>query len=233
MPGGPCRLNLDAIAASLREVRRQFPVLADTLSGHREPLEETALDNLLAGYRLVDRWLAEGSNPFAPGRSRALLELNHLVLCGSSAAVRREFARELQAAEAQFYAPAGWGIEAIIERYRMLDGAASWRRAADLYVQILSAPQLYLEGNHRTGALIASYLLAADGQPPFVLSVANARAYFEPSSLVKGLRKQSWGLRWRRPGLVRRLGALLRDGDTAHLMPRTARANSRPEELLS
>jgi len=46
-------------------------------------------------------------------------------------------------------------------------------------------------GNHRTGALLMSYLLVRDGDPAFVLSVETAPAYFGPSSLLSGTRKGS------------------------------------------
>jgi Fic family protein len=53
----------------------------------------------------------------------------------------------------------------------------------------LSQPQLFFEGNHRTGALAMSYLLVQDGKAPFVLTVDNAEAYFNPSTLIKQTQK--------------------------------------------
>jgi hypothetical protein len=50
---------------------------------------------------------------------------------------------------------------------------------------VLSYPQLYQEGNHRTGSLIASGILLQSGLPPFVLTRRNAIAYFNPSSAIK------------------------------------------------
>jgi hypothetical protein len=44
------------------------------------------------------------------------------------------------------------------------------RRAAEVYIYILSEPQLFIAGNHRTGALVLSYILAREGRPPFVLT---------------------------------------------------------------
>jgi hypothetical protein len=49
---------------------------------------------------------------------------------------------------------------------------------------VLSQPQLYQEGNHRTGSLIASGILLQNGCPPFVTR-QNAVAYFNPSSEIK------------------------------------------------
>ena len=57
--------------------------------------------------------------------------------------------------------------------------------ASQVYVGVLSQPQLYQEGNHRTGSLIASGILLQSGCPPFVLTRQNAVAYFNPSSEIK------------------------------------------------
>jgi hypothetical protein len=48
----------------------------------------------------------------------------------------------------------------------------------------VSEPQLLIEGNHRTGALVLSYILAREGRPPFVLTAENAKAYLDPSTLI-------------------------------------------------
>jgi hypothetical protein len=50
-------------------------------------------------------------------------------------------------------------------------------------------PQLFIEGNHRTGALLMSYVLVRDGQLPFVLTVENAAAYFAPSAAIRDTAK--------------------------------------------
>jgi hypothetical protein len=48
-----------------------------------------------------------------------------------------------------------------------------------------------------------SYLLAREGKPPFVLTVDNAKAYFNPSTLIKATRKTSFALLFKLPHLVR------------------------------
>jgi hypothetical protein len=74
---------------------------------------------------------------------------------------------------------------------------------------MLSTPQLFIEGNLRTGALVMSYVLIRDGRPPFVLSVANAGVYFEPSTLIRRLYKRTPASLLRAPGMRRRLAGLL------------------------
>ncbi|WPL22764.1 hypothetical protein [Thiorhodovibrio frisius] len=56
-----------------------------------------------------------------------------------------------------------------------------------------------------------SYLLARAGKPPFFLSVNNAKAYFDPSTLVKNSRKHSLRMLLERRKLVRRFADLLRE----------------------
>jgi hypothetical protein len=76
-------------------------------------------------------------------------------------------------------------------------------------VRILSQPQLYIEGNHRTGALIMSYILLRDGKPPFVLTVDNAKAYFDPSTLIKQTKKTATTMLMKLPGMKKRFAAFL------------------------
>ena len=77
-----------------------------------------------------------------------------------------------------------------------------WRRTAGVYIRMLSDPQLFIEGNHRTGALIMSYLLAREGCAPFVLTDKNAREFFNPSSVFKKTKKRSVLMRIKMPGLA-------------------------------
>jgi hypothetical protein len=78
-------------------------------------------------------------------------------------------------------------IEPIIEWHHRhaARGDHPYKLAAETYVSIVGQPQLFLEGNHRTGALIASWVNLYAGLPPFVLSVQNALAYFAPSAEIK------------------------------------------------
>ena len=80
--------------------------------------------------------------------------------------------------------------------------------AAEIYVSILGWPQVFIEGNHRTGALIASWIDLAYGLPPFVLSVDNAVAYFAPSAEIKSfVDTTTWRGRRQLPKYRKRFGA--------------------------
>jgi len=87
-----------------------------------------------------------------------------------------------------------------------------------VYVRILSQPQLYIEGNHRTGALIMSYILMRDGKAPFVLTVDNAKAYFDPSTLIKETKKTATTLLTKLPRMKKRFASFLRDQTNSHYL---------------
>jgi hypothetical protein len=209
---GARRLDLDAIDASLRAVQRDFKAINRQLATPRDPLSDQVREQLMLGYRLVDEQLAAGVGPFDYGSSRAVLELNFLVICGEDRELRGDCKHALEATEERFYAKGNGGFESLAELEARMLGDSVWRRTAAAYIQVLSEPQLFIEGNHRTGALIMSWMLGHEGKPPFVLRVDNARGYFDPSSVVKGLRKKSLGMALKRPKMLKQFAALLKNG---------------------
>ncbi|MBU1995772.1 MAG: 4-alpha-glucanotransferase [Candidatus Omnitrophica bacterium] len=60
-----------------------------------------------------------------------------------------------------------------------------WYLAAGVYARIVGSPQLFEEGNHRTGILVASYILMREGYHPFVLSTENAEEFYDYSMRFK------------------------------------------------
>ncbi|MBK1649051.1 hypothetical protein [Rhabdochromatium marinum] len=214
------RLNLPAIAQSLQQVQAQFNRINLTLSSPRDPMSDQVLEQLLAGYRLVDQWLANGTQVFRLGESAQLLRLNAVVLWGATTPMNAAARNALQATEEHFYALGAGGIGELSSCYQSLGKHSVWHQAAQMYIQILSQPQLYLEGNHRTGTLVMSYLLARHGKPPFVLSSDNAKAYFALSTLIKNARKRSLRMLLERPNLAQQFAHLLQaSADPGHVMP--------------
>jgi len=213
------RLNLNAIEASLRAVQADFDAINRTLSVRREPLSDEVVGFLMDGYRGVDKLLATGLDLFSLGNSREVLELNFLVLCGTDDRTRDECRQHIQATEEHFYANGDGGIGSLITWVQGMNGESVWRRAASAYIHILSQPQLFIEGNHRTGSLIMSWMLAREGKPPFVLTVENAKAYFDPSTLAKNARKHTVKMLLERPKLVSRLAHLLKsEAEKEHVL---------------
>jgi hypothetical protein len=212
------RLDLKAIEDSLRDVQREFPKINALLHSRRDALTDEVLDNLLAGYRFVDTALASAVDLLTPKHVANLLELNHIVLCGLNSRRRQEYHYHIAATAHRFYGHEAYNIADLLRWYDIHHGESSWKRAAGVYVRILSQPQLYIEGNHRTGALIMSYILARDGQAPFVLTVENAKAYFDPSTLIKETKKTSTTLLMKLPRMKKRLAHFLRVQANAHYL---------------
>lgn len=158
--GAWARLDLEAVAAALAGGKgaEVGPCLA---------ADEAR--RFLEGYRYVDRLLAERVDLFAYGQSRHLLELNHRVLVGVTPERRTQFAAHLAATERRFYegGEAG-GFGELHAWYRRNAGRPARALAAGAFVQVVSAPQLFVEGNQRTALLLAGYLLARGGLPPVV-----------------------------------------------------------------
>jgi hypothetical protein len=215
-------LNLRAVETSLREVQVQFPRINAILKSRRDSMDDAIVDRMLLGYAFVDGLLARKVDLFSLAQLRCFLELNAIVLCGLDPQVRAESARHLAATEKHFYDEKDGGIRDIIEWYEMHASESAWKRAAGVYIRILSEPELFIEGNHRTGALIMSYILARDGHPPFVLTVDNAKAYFDPSTLITKKKKKSLTLLLEMPRLKRQFAAFLMSQENPeYLQPRS------------
>lgn len=217
-------LNLPAIESSLRRVQREFESINRRLSWQRDPMSDMVVENLLAGYTFVDVLINWDIDVFSMGKHKYLLELNNIVLCGPDQTLRAEFAQHLKATENRFYEEPEGGIEDIVEwRARHLHESV-WKLAAGIYVRALGKPQLFIEGNHRTGALLASYVLLRTGKPPFVLTVENAVAYFDPSTVIRNTRKIGPIALFRLPGINKRFARFLEEqADPGYLLAADAR----------
>lgn len=211
-----CRLALSQIAQALLEVEAAFARINAKLSAQRDPMDDVMLGNMIEGYAYIDWLLTQQIELFSLQHVDHLLTLNHIVLCGSLGLHRAEYASHRQATEARFYEQREGGIQDLMEWYESHRGEDAWRRAAGVYVRILSQPQLFIEGNHRTGALVMSYLLMRDCRPPFVLTVDNAVAYFQPSTLIRDTHKRSLQMLYRLPKIKKRFAEFL----AAHADPR-------------
>ena len=56
-----------------------------------------------------------------------------------------------------------------------------------------------------------SYILLRDGKAPFVLTVDNAKAYFDPSTLIKETKKTATTLLTKLPRMRKRFADFLRE----------------------
>ena len=205
---------------ALRGAQAVFGPLQATLTAHRDPLDDRVVENMLAGYAYVDELVAGDVDVLALGNLKHLLELNTLVLCGTSEARRLAYSGHLAATERRFYEEREAGVQDVVEWYERHAESSPWVRAVGLYIRMLSAPQLFIEGNHRTGALVMSWVLLREGQPPFVLTADNAADYFQASALAREVPKHGLRASLRAARLRRRGAALLRQGaDPRFLAP--------------
>ena len=166
---------------------------------------------MLAAYAYMGPLVSERIDPLAMGQVKHLLELNGLVLCGTDPTRRARYKAHLEATERRFYEEHDAGIGDVVETMLLDTGQDPWERAALAYMCVLAQPQLFIEGNHRTGALIMGCVLLQGGQPPFVLSAANAGAYFAASANFRALTKHSLSTLLRGPGMRRQFAQFLRD----------------------
>jgi hypothetical protein len=180
----PLRLRLGRIDDELREVQRNFPAINAVLNSRRDEFTDTVRQNMLAAYEFLDAVASDGLDLFSAEGLEALLQLNHLVLLGRGYDPR-EFGRHISITRQKFFDNFRQYVRPIRRWYRKHETDNPYKVASQVYVGVLSQPQLYQEGNHRTGSLIASGILLQNGCPPFVLTRQNAVAYFNPSSEIK------------------------------------------------
>jgi hypothetical protein len=155
--------------------------------------------------------VTQGIDLFALNNLDLILEINHRVLCGDDPQVRREYAGHIAETQAHFYNNDIGGIGPLFEWYQKHSDETVWKCAAGTYVRTLSNPQLFKEGNHRSGTLIASYITMREGLPPFVLTVDNAEAYFNPSSVIKHTVKRGLSELFKLPKIKKRYAAFLKE----------------------
>src|SRR5580700_6852333 len=178
------RLRLGRIADELLDVQRHFPAINGVLDCRRDDFSDTVRQNMLTAYEFLDAVVDDDLDLFSAEGLEALLQLNHLVLLGRGYD-SRAFGRHITLTRRQFFDNFRRYVKPIRRWHRKHETENPYKVASQVYVGVLSQPQLYQEGNHRTGSLIASGILLQNGCPPFVLTRQNALAYFNPSSEIK------------------------------------------------
>jgi hypothetical protein len=178
------RLRLGRIEEELNDLQRHFPSINTALKLRRDDFTNAVRQNMVDAYRLLDEIISDGVDLFSTEGLEALLQLNHVVLL-SRGYDSRVFSRHISETRQRFFTNFRNYVKPIRRWYRRHQTENPYKVASQIYVGVLSQPQLYQEGNHRTGSLIASGILLQNGCPPFVLTRQNAVAYFNPSSEIK------------------------------------------------
>jgi hypothetical protein len=185
------RLDLDEIARSIQLTAglADAGVLGSTSAD--EPMTPETLANVFEGFRFIDTLLASRTEIFRYGRSGVLLELNHIVLCGTDPERRAQYARHLAETERAFYEERE-GIGAFHDWFQRHAAQPPRALAAGVFAYLLSAPQLFIEGNSRTAALLAGYLLARGGLPPLVVTPRWLGRYREAVGRCSAIRREAF-----------------------------------------
>lgn len=213
------RFDLAEIKTSLDDVSSSFKKINKRLSSRRDKLGEQAIDYLISAYELIDGWLAADLDLFALGASPLLLEINTTVLCGRDPQARSEYEYYLKKSEEHFYDSANGDIGGLVEWYELHRKADIFQLAAGLYIQVASHPQLFIEGNHRTAAVIISYVLARRGLPPFVLTKDRAKKFLNLTASVTAYDKNSMLARLSLLEIRRRMARFIEDSlEERHLL---------------
>lgn len=202
------RLHLGHIADELRDLQRHFPAINAVLNSRRDDFSDTVRQNMLTAYEFLDAVVADDVDLFSSKGLEAMLQLNHLVLLGRGYDPR-EFDGHIGVTRRQFFVNFPQYVNPIRRWYRKHETDNPYKVAAQVYVGVLSQPQLFQEGNHRTGSLIASAILLQNGCPPFVLTRQNAIAYFNPSSEIKFTDKRTINGKLRLPKYQREFRGFL------------------------
>lgn len=186
----PKRLRLEQILSSLKTVETHWTEIDDELDrrgiGRKDtPFDAIVKTRMVSAYSYLDDLLRERVPPFSSESIESMLLLNQRVHYGTDRRLLSEYRKALEATSDKFYRSIG-SLREWYERHRKR-GKHPLKLAAEIYVRILGYPQLYVEGNHRTGSLIANWISVYHGFAPFVLSADNALAYFAPSMEIKSL----------------------------------------------
>jgi hypothetical protein len=196
------KFNLRNVEKSLLDVEKNWKKIDNELDfeklGRRDTFDSTIRSRMMDAYRYLDTLLRNEVEPFSAEGTSEILELNNIVHYGFNLPLRLEFNKAIMANSEKF----SYYIVPIEQWYRkhMKDEKHPLKVAAEVYVSMLGFPQLFIEGNHRTGNLISNWISMFYGHPPFVLSPSNAIAYFKPSKEIKRFAdKSTWRGRARLP----------------------------------
>lgn len=194
----PYRPNLKEIEAAYSRVLENWESIDDLLDTHKvgrkdTPFNQPLMDNLLTAWDFVDYLIRkQESGLLSKYGGPDMLEINNLVHYGEDFVLRAEYHKAIKATEEKFTKL----IPPIRKYYekKMERGSSVYKIAAEVFISIVGQPQLFIEGNHRSGSIIASWINMAHDRPPFVLTEENALTFFEPAQVIKKFNKQS---RWR------------------------------------
>lgn len=191
----PYRPNLKKIEESYARVLSNWKLIDDQLDlarvGRKDtPFDKKLMENMLTAWEYLDYFIKNKdysllSNVGGPD----MLEINHRVHYGIDYLQRDEYKKAIDATTEKFSRQVV-PIRKYYKKKILLKKSVN-KIASEIFISILGQPQLYIEGNHRSGSIVASWINLVHNKPPFVLSVDNAIPFFQPAQEIKKFNKRS------------------------------------------
>jgi hypothetical protein len=155
-----------------------------------QPFDKSLMENMLLAWDYIDYFIKKKDYSLLSIEGGPdMLEVNHLVHYGKNNSLRYEYKKAIEATTEKFSKQ----IVPIRDYYRKKKkkDTSTYHLAAEIFIAIVGMPQLYIEGNHRSGSIIASWINLVNEKPPFVLTVENAVSFFKPALEIKNFNKKS------------------------------------------
>lgn len=216
------RFDLQAIGRALAGLRHNMDRINVHLDNDQVELSRQSVDQIVQAYGMLDHYLSNDLRLLSMGQSREVLALNHCVLFGQERLNDTDYTKALRASEKHFYQVRSSGIGDMVEWYSRHRYLTIWRQAAGIYLNTVGPPQLFLEGNHRTGVLLVNYVLARANKPPLVLDDKLASAWFRLTEEIRERRNNLFDPKY----WFRSLDVELADFIQAHVNERYLRSGS-------
>lgn len=198
------------IESALTGLLQHFDVVQSRLDMRREALTGEMVEHLVSAYRYLNEMLQKGMDVFTPVGMYGMLELNHLVLCGDDPRVRTDYYSHLTATRQRFLKRIHPIRKWVLKQQNR--GRDPYEVATGLYSRVLSYPQLFLEGNHRTGNILLNYVLVSAGESPYIATAEDAHVYLNLSGDFKLTeRDNTFDTALKMPGFRKEFQRFLRD----------------------
>lgn len=189
------RPNLKEIEQSYISVRKNWKKIDDLLDeekvGRKDtPFDTVLMENLLTAWDYIDFFIRKKDYSLLSKKGGPdMLEINNRVHYGLDDKLRQEYTKAISATADKFTRQ----VKPLRKHYskKTAKKESPSRIAAEIYIAILGSPQLYIEGNHRSGSIVSSWINLVHGRPPFVLTVENALSFFKPAQQIKQFDKSS------------------------------------------
>ncbi|MFA5373870.1 MAG: hypothetical protein WC354_06800, partial [Candidatus Omnitrophota bacterium] len=168
----------------LRKVKESLGAL-NIVSNIPQAAFEAESDMLLEAYRYVNMRL----DSVEPLRAEDLLEINLLLTVGGNRFVYPYYRQFISRTRGSF----SRSIGPVWEWYRRHESSPPVEKAAGLAARMmLSQPNLFEDGNHRSAAVVMALILLKEGNAPFIPNKSNIKALLSITGAIQSLKRDSF-----------------------------------------